>query len=270
MKIEKNKSKKSIGELPILTQNLIKTLLSCPEDELFKHLASVTVWRYGKCELYHWIDVLDRFDSILSKVTHYSSTSTCLYMCPAIREPKTKALILAVLDFTCLLIEHSYARHIYNSTEHLCVLLATPDLDIVLAVLNLLYIFGKRSNYISRLPAQQRSDLNSYLEYLGESWGGKQNGFGLAQCCEDVPLDKFPSTSTSVYFEYQPLNNEEEQSSSFLPHIITTRSIVLTSVDKVREEYSIFISTLLPLLPICLSLPSLSPPSLPLPFLFFP
>jgi hypothetical protein len=75
-----------------------------------------------------------------------------------------------VLNFTALLIEHSYARHIYNSTEvslatssiiavavcvnlkasdvallslpqHLCVLLACPDLDVVLAVLNLFYVF---------------------------------------------------------------------------------------------------------------------------------
>ena len=52
--------------------------------------------------------------------------------------------------------------------QHLCALLASTDLVIILAVLNLLYVFGKRSNFISRLPAQQRNSLNSYLEYLGE------------------------------------------------------------------------------------------------------
>ena len=81
---------------------------------------------------------------------------------------QVKEQILSVLNFTALLIEHSYARHIYNSTEHLCTLLGSPDLDVVLVVLNLLYVFGKRSNFISRLPSQQRSTLNSFLEYLGE------------------------------------------------------------------------------------------------------
>lgn len=88
-----------------------------------------------------------------------------------------------------------------------------------------------------RLPVQQRNSLNSYLEYLGEvsllslyvnitavvytnnsvtilslslihmqTWGGAQNGFGLAHCCQNVTLDTFPETSTSVYFEYQPVN----------------------------------------------------------------
>lgn len=52
--------------------------------------------------------------------------------------------------------------------QHLCVLLACPDLDVVLAVLNLLYVFSKRSNFISRLAPKKRSHLNSYLEYLAE------------------------------------------------------------------------------------------------------
>jgi len=48
------------------------------------------------------------------------------------------------------------------------VLLGCPDLDVVLAVLNLFYVFSKRSNFISRLSAKKRSSLNAYLEYLGE------------------------------------------------------------------------------------------------------
>ena len=47
-------------------------------------------------------------------------------------------------------------------------MLGSPDLDVVLAVLNLFYVFSKRSNFITRLPPKKRSNLNSYLEYLGE------------------------------------------------------------------------------------------------------
>ena len=107
-----------------------------------------------------------------------------------------KRKVVAVLYFTALLVEHSYTRNIYNSTEvlyvhvnvhthmttldsepcsedilvhcvqiailyhcmnrsnisssllshlillqHLCTLLASSDMDVVLAVLNLLYVF---------------------------------------------------------------------------------------------------------------------------------
>ena len=39
-----------------------------------------------------------------------------------------------------------------------------------------------------------------------QTWGGAQNGFGLAHCCQNVTLDSFPETATSVYFEYQPVS----------------------------------------------------------------
>ena len=44
----------------------------------------------------------------------------------------------------------------------------------------------------------------SFLPFPLQTWGGEQNGFGLAKCCQDVSLDQFPDTATSVYFELQP------------------------------------------------------------------
>lgn len=52
-----------------------------------------------------------------------------------------RILLLEVLQFTALLIEHSFTRHLYNSTEHLNTLLISSDLNVVLAVSHLLYIF---------------------------------------------------------------------------------------------------------------------------------
>ena len=49
-----------------------------------------------------------------------------------------------------------------------------------------------------------------------QTWGGAQNGFGLAHCCQNVTLDSFPETATSVYFEYQPV------SVSLTPHSKST------------------------------------------------
>ena len=72
-------------------------------------------------------------------------------------DDKLKELVLWTLHFTTLLIEHSFSRHLYSSMEHLTTLLASSDLDVVLAVLNLLYMFSKRSNFIARLAQEKRS-----------------------------------------------------------------------------------------------------------------
>ena len=96
--------------------------------------------------------------------------------------------VLWTLHFTTLLIEHSFSRHLYSSMEHLSLLLSSFDLDVVLAVLNLLYMFSKRSNFISRLAPDKRQLLLTRLSHLAASWGGKDNGFGLSVCCRLAPF----------------------------------------------------------------------------------
>lgn len=73
-----------------------------------------------------------------------------------------------MLNFTTLLIEHSFSRHLYNSIEHLTQLLSSQNMDIVLAVLNLLYMFSKRSNFIPRLPFEKKELLIVKLFNIAE------------------------------------------------------------------------------------------------------
>lgn len=76
-----------------------------------------------------------------------------------------------MLNFTTLLIEHSFSRHLYNSIEHLTQLLSSQNMDIVLAVLNLLYMFSKRSNFIPRLPFEKKELLIVKLFNIAEVGG---------------------------------------------------------------------------------------------------
>nr|CAH8850645.1 unnamed protein product [Trichobilharzia regenti] len=39
------------------------------------------------------------------------------------------------------------------------------------------------------------------LVSIAETWGGAENGFGLAECCDPK---HFPETAGNVYFEYRP------------------------------------------------------------------
>lgn len=109
---------------------------------------------------------------------------------------------MAVIQFTALLIEHSFSRHLYNSIEHLITLLSSTDMTIVLAILNLLFVFSKRSNFFSRIPTERRQALLARLNYLAENWGGKEHGFGLAECCQDLPLSSYPASATTFKFEF--------------------------------------------------------------------
>lgn len=52
--------------------------------------------------------------------------------------------------------------------QHLTTLLASCDMQVVLSVLNLLYVFSKRSNYITRLGSDKRTPLLARLQHLAE------------------------------------------------------------------------------------------------------
>lgn len=167
MKVDTSRLKKGTSDVPTECQALIEKLRSCSMDELVEELHKIDTWTFGKSELYHWIDVLDIFDGILEEATKQIGKDWFL-ACDERFTPKKVQLLLAVLNFTTLLIEHSFSRHLYNSVEHLTQLLSSTNMEIVLGVLNLLYMFSKRSNFIPRLNLAKRTALVARLTYIAE------------------------------------------------------------------------------------------------------
>uniref|UniRef100_A0A3B4X6E1 E3 ubiquitin-protein ligase HUWE1 n=1 Tax=Seriola lalandi dorsalis TaxID=1841481 RepID=A0A3B4X6E1_SERLL len=202
MKVDRSKLKKTPTEAPADCRILIEKLKACSDEQLLVELQHIKTWNIGKCELYHWVDLLDRFDGILCDAGQTVENMSWLLVCDRPDNGQLKALLLAVLNFTALLIEYSFSRHLYSSIEHLTTLLASCDMQVVLSVLNLLYVFSKRSNYITRLGSDKRTPLLARLQHLAESWGGKENGFGLAECCRDLPMTKYPPSATTLHFEF--------------------------------------------------------------------
>ena len=151
MRIDKAKLKKSLSDPPADCALLINKLCSQTTDELrfvFLHfddnlftkfratLTGISTWTVGKCELYHWVSVLDRFDSILE--TACSTTDTweprgSIWQYKVDYDENLKELVLGILNFTALLIEYSCSRHIYGSIDHIITLLCVADLDVTLA-----------------------------------------------------------------------------------------------------------------------------------------
>lgn len=151
-------------------KQLIEKLKSCVDnDQLLAEICSIKSWNIGKCELYHWADVLDKFNSILELACAKTpDQSSWQLACDLPDNSKLKMLLLAVLQFTALLIEHSYSRHLYNSIEHLTTLLESTDFHVILSVLNLLYVFSKRSVFITRLSSDKKQALLQRLIYFAE------------------------------------------------------------------------------------------------------
>ena len=54
------------------------------------------------------------------------------------------------------------------SLQHLLSMMNSSDMDVLLNVMNVLYVFGKRSNFLTRLYARLKTNLNNALEYLGK------------------------------------------------------------------------------------------------------
>lgn len=277
MKVDLNRIKKLNGsqisnnstDLSNECSELIHLLVSCERTHLADELSKVRQWTYGKCELYHWIEILNRFDDILQEACQtarhpiaiklqklgeenyefsFDTESTILdesletdfiLNCDCKFKSEDKKLLLALLDFTKILIEHSFSRHLYNSIEHLIKLLQSRDTEIVLSCLDLLYMFSKRSNFISRLNAVRKQQLIKRLSFIAEKWSGNEYGLtllsylsldykpGTFQCEFNLKLinfinlqsiieeNKHPAEIMEIICQQFGLNTEDEKVSHF-------------------------------------------------------
>ncbi|CAK9298752.1 unnamed protein product [Gordionus sp. m RMFG-2023] len=206
MKIDRNKLKAPVTLLKPEFNKLIENLKSANDFELIQGLKTPNFWNYDKIELYYWVDVLDKFDYILEKASSKPKESTWLIHCDLPENELEKELVIIILNFTTKLIEHTVSKNIYNSIDNLISLLNSSDISIIIAVLDLLYAFSKRSSYLNKLPVAQKTALFQPLLHLAQTWGGKANGLSLAQCSRDLSMNEFPSSCTSLHFEFYPLN----------------------------------------------------------------
>ncbi|OUM66190.1 hypothetical protein PIROE2DRAFT_40993, partial [Piromyces sp. E2] len=122
-------------------QQLVDVLTNCPENELHKVIVENSPWKNQKSDLYHWISVLNRFDVILETINQKFELK---HIQVINFDVDTKNLLLSILTFTRYLWENCINRNIYNSYEHLNLLLNTNDIDVLEALLRLMLKFAQR------------------------------------------------------------------------------------------------------------------------------
>ncbi|KAK7799458.1 hypothetical protein U0070_002073, partial [Myodes glareolus] len=116
----------------------------------------------------------------------------------------------------------------WNIGKHLTTLLASSDMQVVLAVLNLLYVFSKRSNYITRLGSDKRTPLLTRLQHLAEKYPPSATTLHFefyADPGTEVKIEKRTTSNTLHYIHIEQLDKISESPSEIMESLTKMYSI---------------------------------------------
>ncbi|CAG8876551.1 unnamed protein product [Penicillium nalgiovense] len=190
-RIKKVASQKHEATISPFLQEFIARATSLPVPELPSLLSTFPkLWPFPRGDLYHWINVLDRFDEILaSAVEKYflnTGPQTQLFTRSVLEESYSadeskkpaegvnaklnalgygsegdRELVEAVLDFSRLLLEKCGNRSLYSSSDRLGDLLNTTSLSLLQSTLRLSLCLAQRYHSRQR-GTHQQSVLQSH------------------------------------------------------------------------------------------------------------
>ncbi|ORX87893.1 DUF908-domain-containing protein [Anaeromyces robustus] len=221
MKIKKTPPKKLINP-PTKIQQLVEILTNCPENELHKIIVENSPWKNQKSDLYHWISVLNRFDVILESINQKYELK---HIQVKNFDEDSKNLLLSILTFTRYLWENCINRNIYNSYEHLNLILNTNDIDVLEALLRLMLKFAQRlGNNNSRKVAIVISIEKIYTLY--HTW--ISNDFNLTYTQLLDPKTTLPDECFTLSYRYYKSGKQAAQAQAQIQNI-TQKSETLTT-----------------------------------------
>ncbi|KAJ2238518.1 E3 ubiquitin-protein ligase tom1, partial [Coemansia sp. RSA 455] len=108
----KKLSHKRLSFPPQEIQTLREQLETTSSANIHGVVLSYTDWPFARGDLYHWIGVLNRFDDILANVCEEHGLSG--FQTKAF-DRDTQRMVVAMLDFTRLLLENCINRNLYSS-----------------------------------------------------------------------------------------------------------------------------------------------------------
>ncbi|KAG9103766.1 hypothetical protein FRC06_008224 [Ceratobasidium sp. 370] len=202
MKIQKQSKKVGLPHPEVAA--LIATLIGTPQAELAGYISSIRMWTWPRSDLNSWTKVLNHFDAILGNmIEKYDLNKLQLVKF----EDGDRRLLLEVLRFERMLLENSTNRKLFASYDRLNALLATSDLDVLVAVLNLL--LRPSQQYSSQPPTSHSLNISApRLQALALRWPGlREAGIELHELLDStappppvVAKPKAPETSIRFGF----------------------------------------------------------------------
>ncbi|XP_023632661.1 E3 ubiquitin-protein ligase UPL1 [Capsella rubella] len=199
------------SEVPPKIKSFISSVTAVPLEQIQEPLACFR-WEFDKGDFHHWVDLFNYFDTFFEK---HVKVRKDLHIEDNFEEsdpPFPKDAVLQVLRVIRVVVENCTNKHFYSSYEqHLSLLLASTDPDVVEACLQTLAAFLKRQ--IGKYSIRDAS-LNSKLFSLAQGWGGKEEGLGLMSCATENSCDQVShQLGSTLHFEFYASN----ESSTELP-----------------------------------------------------
>ncbi|KAG2678263.1 hypothetical protein I3760_12G135800 [Carya illinoinensis] len=163
-------------EVPPRIRSFIDSVTAVSLDHIQEPLKGF-IWEFDKGDFHHWVDLFNHFDSFFEKHIKSRKDLQVEDNSQDSDPPFPREAIIQILRVIRIVLENCTNKHFYSSYEqHLSLLLASTDTDVVEACLQTLAAFLKKT--IGKYSIRDAS-LNSKLFALAQGWGGKEEGLGL-------------------------------------------------------------------------------------------
>ncbi|CAN4102607.1 unnamed protein product [Withania somnifera] len=239
-------------EVPPKIRSFICSVTATPLENIEEPLKSF-VWEFDKGDFYHWVDLLNHFDTFFEK---YIKPRKDLQFDDHLLESDPqfpREAVLQVLRVIRIILENCTNKHFYSTYEHhLSALLASTDADVVEACLQTLAAFLKKTigKYVIR-----DASLISKLFALAQGWGGKEEGLGLiASAVQDSSDTSANELGCTLHFEFYATESSDEHTAPVglqiihLPNIDSRKESDLELLNNLVLQYKVPPSLRFPLL----------------------
>ncbi|KAJ2621035.1 E3 ubiquitin-protein ligase tom1, partial [Coemansia sp. RSA 1358] len=152
-------------------QWLREQLESTSVNNIHNVLEPYNEWPFVRGDMYHWITVLNRFDDILADVSEKYELHT---LQKTEFDSDTQKTLVAVMQFSRLLMENCVNRNLYSSIEYLDCLLNTSDPEVLEATLRMLIRSAPRWSYQRDIKANLVA-LSARLMIIASPWNLKRD-----------------------------------------------------------------------------------------------
>ncbi|XP_040986368.1 E3 ubiquitin-protein ligase UPL1-like isoform X1 [Juglans microcarpa x Juglans regia] len=187
-------------EVPPRIRSFIDSVTAVPLEDIEERLKGF-IWEFDKGDFHHWVDLFNHFDSFFEK--HIKSRKDLQVEDDFLDSdpPFPKDAVVQILRVIRIILENCTNKHFYSSYEqHLCLLLASTDPDVVEACLQTLAAFLKKT--IGKYSIRDAS-MSSKLFALAQGWGGKEEGLGLIATAVQDGCDPIASElGCTMHFEF--------------------------------------------------------------------
>ncbi|KAJ1669595.1 E3 ubiquitin-protein ligase tom1, partial [Coemansia sp. RSA 25] len=134
-------------------------------------LQAYSDWPFVRGDMYHWIGVLNRFDDILAKVCDEYGLAG--FQTNAF-DRDTQRMVVAILDFTRLLLENCINRNLYSSVERLDQLLNASDPEVLEHTLRVVLRTAQRWSYQRDIKSNLAA-ISARLTAIADPWNVKKS-----------------------------------------------------------------------------------------------